>query len=322
MKVLVTGATGYLGRAVVAALASAGHEVVAFARAASAADLPALRFDGDVRDAGALARAAAGCAAIVHTAALVAVWRKHANEFDEVNVGGLRNVLNAAGQAGVSRVVYTSSFLARPPAGMAATPVWNDYQRTKAAAAAVAEEAAARGAPLVRLFPGVIYGPGRMTDGNLLGRLVTDHLTGRLPGLVGSARIWSFAYVEDVAAAHVAALERGAIGRCYDLGGENAPSMKAFEIVRDLTGRPLPRRLPTWLAASVAFGEETLARWFGRPPRVTTGTLEILLHDWPLDNGLAEADLGYRVTPLTEGVGRMLRSLQANGAIPAGTVRP
>ena len=322
MKVLITGATGYLGRAIVTALAASGHAVLAFARTASASGLPVATVDGDVRNAEALAGAAAGCDAIIHTAALVAVWRRRSQEFDDVNVGGLRNVLAAAQRAGVSRVVYTSSFLARPPAGMAHTPVWNDYQRTKAAAAVVADEAVLNGAPLVRLFPGVIYGPGRMTDGNLLGTLVSDHLKGRLPGLVGADRTWSFAYVDDVAAAHVAALARGTIGACYDVGGENAPPMRAFEIVRELTGLPLPRRLPTWTVAGVAFVEETLARWFGRNPQVTTGTLEILLHDWPLDNRRAEQELGYRVTPLREGIARMLTSLQAADPSPAGSGLP
>ena len=321
MKVLITGATGYLGRAVVAALAASGHDVIAFARTASASALPVTAVDGDVRDVAALTRAATGCDAIIHTAALVAVWRRRSQEFDDVNVGGLRNVLAAALTAGVPRIVYTSSFLARPPAGMARTPVWNDYQRTKAAAAVLADEAVRNGSPLIRLFPGVIYGPGRMTDGNLLGTLVSDHLTGRLPGLVGADRTWSFAYVDDVAAAHVAAVERGVIGACYDVGGENAPPMRAFEIVRELTGRPLPRRLPTWAVAGVAFAEETLARWFGRHPRVTTGTLEILLHDWPLDNRRAEQDLGYRVTPLKEGIARMLASLQAAESTETGSRR-
>jgi nucleoside-diphosphate-sugar epimerase len=90
MKVLVTGGTGFLGRAVVRALADRGHELVVFARTASRSGLPGAAVDGDIRDLNALARAAAGCDAIAHAAALVSIWRKRRDDFDDINVGGLR----------------------------------------------------------------------------------------------------------------------------------------------------------------------------------------------------------------------------------------
>ena len=303
MQVLVTGSTGYLGRALVAALQRAGHEVVAYARSASTSGLPATAVDGDIRDAARVAGAARHCDAIIHAAALVAVWRRHSREFDDVNIGGLANVLEAARQTGIPRIVYTSSFLALPPEGRRGAAAWNDYQRTKALASQMADRAVAQGAPLVRLYPGVIYGPGLLTDGNLVGRLIADHLAGRLPGLVGSDRIWSFAYVDDVADAHVAAIERGQIGARYFLGGENVPQMRAFDVIREITGRPLPRRLPDWLASAAAVVDELRAAWLGKAPQLTTGTLEILLHDWPLDSTRAERELGYRVRPLRDGIG-------------------
>ena len=306
MQVLVTGSTGYLGRAIVRALDRAGHAVVAYSRSASASGLPATTVDGDIRDAAGVARAARDCNAIVHAAALVAVWRRQSREFDDINVGGLANVLEAARQHGIPRIVYTSSFLAQPPGDYRGVSAWNDYQRTKALASQAADRAVAQGAPLICLYPGVIYGPGRMTDGNLVGKMIADHLAGRLPGLVGSDRIWSFAYVEDVAAAHVAAIERGQIGGRYFLGGENAPQMRAFDIVREITGRPLPRRLPGWLASCAALVDELRATWLGSTPQLTTGTLEILLHDWPLDSTRAEQELGYQVTPLRDGIANIV----------------
>ncbi len=212
MRVLVTGGTGYLGRAIVAALAAAGHDVVLYARSASASGLPCRAFDGDIRDGERLFAAADGCEGVLHVAALVATWARRSRDFDDVNVGGLGQVLDVARRRNVGRVVYTSSFMALAPAGLDAPPAWNDYQRTKAAGDAVASRAAGRGAPIIRLYPGVIYGPGPVTEGNLVGGMVADHLKGRLPGLIGAGRIWSFSFVDDVAAAHVAALESGVPG--------------------------------------------------------------------------------------------------------------
>jgi farnesol dehydrogenase len=314
MNVLVTGGTGYLGRAIVGALQTAGHGVVLYARAASRSGLPVRTIDGDIRDLAALGRAAAACDAIIHSAALVAVWRRRARDFDEVNVGGLSNILAVARQAGIARVLYTSSFLALPPGGLDRPPAWNDYQRTKASADHLAESAVEQGVPLIRLYPGVIYGPGPVTDGNLIGRMIADHLQGRLPGVVGSDRIWSYAFVSDVAAAHVAALTAGVPGRRYLLGGEDAPQMRVFDIVRALTGRPQPRRLPAWAASGAAFADELRAAWFGATPMLTTGTLEILLRDWPLGHTLAAEELGYTVTPLEDGVARVVNGIAAAAA--------
>lgn len=316
MRVLVTGGTGFLGRAVVRALVAAGHHAVVFARHASSAGLPGEAFDGDVRDAGALLAAAEGCEAVLHGAALVATWRPDRRAFDEVNVGGLRAVIGAARQRGVRRIVYTSSFMALAPGGLDAPPSWNDYQRTKAAGDALAGSEAGRGAPIVRLYPGVIYGPGPATEGNLVGGMIADHLRGRLPGVVGASRTWSFSYIDDVAEAHVAALEAGRPGARYHLGGENAPLMHAFDVVRALTGRRLPRRIPDWLASPAALAYELRAAWIGRPPLITTGTLEVLLRDWPMGHAQASEDLGYRVTPLEEGIARVVQSVQeqAGGA--------
>ncbi len=309
MRVLVTGGTGYLGRAVVRALAARGHEPRVFARRATAAGLDGTSVDGDVRDADAVARAIRGCDAVVHTAALVSIWRRRPADFDEVNVGGLAHVIDGAARSGAARIVYTSSFLALPPAGCDRPLSANDYQRTKVAGDAAAGRAVAAGAPIIRLYPGVLYGPGEATEGNLVGRLVRDHLAGRLPGVVGANRIWSFAYVDDVAAAHVAAVERGRIGARYALGGENAPQRRLFEVLRDLTGRALPREVPYWLSRAVASVEEWRARLTGGLPRLTRGAVEIFGHDWPLDSREAERDLGYRVTPLEDGVSRTLAAL-------------
>ncbi len=309
MQVLVTGGTGYLGRAVVTALSDRGHRLVLFGRTAAASGLPGRPIDGDIRDGDAVHAAAEGCEAIVHMAALVSIWRRRPRDFDEVNVNGLRNVLAAARTAGVHKVLYTSSFLALPPADGGDVGRANDYQRTKVVAEQVAVAAERAGSPLIRLYPGVLYGAGELTEGNLVGRLVRDHLSRRLPGLIGPERIWSYACVDDVARAYVEALERGRAGTQYRLGGENVPQIRVFEIVRQLTGRALPRRVPYVIAERLGAIEEWRARITGAPPLLTRGTVDIFRHDWSLDSSDAARDLDYHITPLGDGICRLVASL-------------
>jgi len=310
MRVLVTGGTGYLGSAIVRALDRAGHEPVVFARQASRAGLPGRAIDGDVRETPAVTRAADTCDAICHTAALVSVWRADPSEFDAVNVGGLQSALAAARAHRTPRIVYTSSFLALPPADSPRPLTANHYQRTKVAARDVARRAAADGLPVVSLYPGVIYGPGPATEGNLVGRLMRDHLAGRLPGVIGPEHVWSYSFVDDVAEAHVAALAHPAPAREYTVGGVNAPQRAIFEHLQRARGRTLPFRVPYAIATVAAIAEEARALVTKRPPLLTRGVVQIFRHDWPLDSGEAVAALALRMTPVEQGLERTLASLR------------
>jgi NAD+-dependent farnesol dehydrogenase len=302
MIVLVTGGTGYLGRAIVQALAARGHEPVIFARRAADSGLPGRLISGDIRDARNVRDALRDVDAVCHAAALVSIWRRRPQDFDDVNVEGLRTMIAACRGRGIPRLIYTSSFLALPPSWQDVPITANDYQRTKVLAHGVAMRAIDDGAPLVVMMPGVVYGPGPRTEGNLVGRLIDDHLARRLPGIIGGERVWSYAWTDDVAHAHVTALERAAVGTQYVVGGENAPQMRIFEILRELTGRPLPRRIPFTLASIAGRLEEWRAQTFGHPPLVTRGAVEIFRHDWALNSARSEQELSYRITPLDRGI--------------------
>jgi farnesol dehydrogenase len=313
MRVLVTGGSGYLGRAIARALARDGHTPIVFSRRATQSGSPGQLVDGDIRRADDVERAARGVDAICHTAALVSVWRARRDDFDETNVAALRTVIDVCRATNIPRLVYTSSFLALPPADGTTPLEANDYQRTKVAAREIARHAAASGTPIVSLFPGVIYGPGQITEGNLVGRLLRDHLQRRLPGLIGADRPWSFSYIDDVAAAHVGALTRASVDSEYVVGGENAPQIRVFEILRRVRGTPLPRRIPFGVATAIALVEEGRARISGRPPLLTRGVVEIFRHDWSLDGRAAASALGYAITPLEQGLRTTLLELAETG---------
>lgn len=328
MKVLITGGTGFLGKNVARALAAGGHALRVLARAAS--DLSGLPqgFEtarGDVTDADSLKRAAEGCDAVMHLAALVKMWVPERERFDATNVGGFRNALAAARAAG-ARLVYTSSFIAIGPTGSepadetrihAGDRYRNDYERTKALADAEARRAAAEGADVVMLYPGVIYGPGDLTDGNLVVKMALDHAKGRFPGIVGPGdKLWSYAYVEDVARGHVAALERGKKGERYFLCGENVSMNKLFATLERVTGVRAPKRhIPYAAASALGFTLYVWAELTGHPPLLTHEVVNVFREHWSYSSEKAKRELGYETTSLEQGLRRTFEWLKTNGHV-------
>lgn len=326
MKVFLTGGTGFLGKNVARALAAHGHELRVLAREKS--DLGGLPpkieiVRGDVTDLDSLHRGASGCGAICHMAALVKMWVPDRSRFDEVNVGGLRNALAAARSAG-ARLVYTSSFIAIGPAGPEPADesrvhpgdgYRNDYERTKARADARAREAAAAGQDVVMLYPGVVYGPGDLTDGNLVVKMVADHLGRKFPGIIGPGdRLWSYAFVEDVAEGHVAALERGKAGERYFLGGDNVAMNDFFRTLEEVAGVAPPRtHIPYAVAWLMGLALYAWADLTGLPPLLTHQVVGVFRQHWAYSSGKAERELGYRPTPLKEGLRRSVEWLRAQG---------
>jgi nucleoside-diphosphate-sugar epimerase len=186
----------------------------------------------------------------------------------------------------------------------------NDYQRTKVEALAVARGHRDRGLPLVIAIPGVVYGPGPAGEANLVGRLLTQHRSGRLRAIIGGRRLWSFSFVEDVAAGHVTALQQGEAGTEYALGGENLPQRTVFAYAGPRYGRPTPRDLPLAIARAVGAAEECRARLFRSAPLVTRGAVDIFEHDWPVDSTTAVRDLSYRMRSLRAGLEPTLDDLE------------
>ncbi|MBK5256522.1 MAG: NAD-dependent epimerase/dehydratase family protein [Vicinamibacteria bacterium] len=325
MKLLVTGGAGFLGRNVVSALLARGHEVVLLVRGGRRSGLPdnAEVIAGDVRDEAVFQNAARGCGAILHSAAMVKLWSARRADFDDINVGGIRHAI-AAARAHHIRLVYTSSFMAVGPTtetpvdeaqNHPGSPYRNDYERTKALADVVAQDYAKEGGDIVILYPGVVYGPGELTDGNLIAKMLADRMNNRLPGIVGPGdRLWSYAYVDEVAQGHVAALERGRKGERYLLAGDNATLTQVFSAASRKAGRDLtPRKLPYALSRLVGRAMWLWADTTGKPPDLTHEAVGIFEKHWAYRSDKAVRELGYKVRPLEEGIGATVDWLIAEG---------
>ncbi len=321
--ILLTGATGYLGSQIARELAERRLPFRVLVRDASRLQ-PEMRAGpevvvGDLLDGAALAKAMRGVNQVVHTAALVKMWVRDREDFWRVNLEGLKNLLRAAGSAGVERVVYTSSFIALGPSidprageGLRHSgPFSNEYEETKAQALAWLREEGFRQFPVVVLLPGVIYGPGPRTEGNLMGGMIEQYLAGKFPGLLGSGeQRWSFSFNRDVVRAHLTALEKGKPGQEYLLAGDNRSLNDFFRVLAGVSKIERPvRHLPFVVGKMIGGIELARARLFGRPPQLTPGVVEIFRHDWVYSSAKATRELGYRITPLEEGLRETLEEL-------------
>ncbi|HKB08805.1 MAG TPA: NAD-dependent epimerase/dehydratase family protein [Candidatus Polarisedimenticolia bacterium] len=331
MKILVTGATGYLGGHVASRLAESGHQVLALARSGREGSVPSgcRPVTGDVLDPSSLHRALEGCDALVHMAALVKMWVRDRREFDRVNVEGLVAVLRAAERRGIRRILYTSTIGALGPTGPDPCDETHertefrfrtDYERTKWLAERVVRERVESGLPIITVYPGVVYGAGARTQGNLLDRLFRDYVAGRMKVRLGRApsRI-CYALAADVAEGHRLALDRGAPGRGYILGGENASQDELFGLLHELTGLHPPRwAAPFWAAEAAGRAMRAWARLTGRPPALTDGAIATFRYHWAYSSDRAVRELGYRVTPLREGLRATLSALRPVAEAPSG----
>ncbi len=322
--ILLTGATGYLGSQIARELIARGEPFRVFVREPSRLDFNRAQVNcevevGEMEYPPSLERAVAGIDTVIHTAALVKSWVRDRRDFWRINVEGLKSLLQAAARAGVKKVIYTSSFLALGPSADAKAgeelenpgPHRNDYEATKAQALAWLRREGFQKYPVVALYPGVIYGPGPITDGNLVGGMIAQYLAGKFPGVLGSGwQRWSFAYNADVAAAHLVACEKGKPGDEYVLGGDNRTLNEFFHVLSEVSGvKRHIRHMPYWSGKFLGAVEIARARLTGHTPQLTPGVVEILKHDWVYSSAKAARDLGYHVRPLEEGLKLTLKKL-------------
>jgi dihydroflavonol-4-reductase len=331
-RVLVTGASGFIGAAVTRNLLGRDVEVVALvepgADIRNLQDLDVKQVVGDLREPGSVQKAVSGCRAVFHIAALYRFWAKDPADFYSVNVEGTRNVLAAVGEAGVERMVYTSTVgtlglehASGPvPADERAFPdvrhLYGSYKRSKYVAEHEVLRAAAEGLPVALVLPTFPLGPGDRAP-TPTGRLILDFLNGRIPGYVDT--VLNVVHVDDVAEGHVLALENGRTGRSYILGGENLPLQQVLDMLAVLTGLPrakikVPRSVSLAVAGVSEFVEGRILR---RHPSIPLEAARMSTSTMAFDDTRARTELGYAPRPAVEALEASARWFVETGAVTA-----
>ena len=323
-RVLVTGASGFVGSAIAAALRNRGHEVVALVRPSSPRtnlDPRDLVREGDLSDRGSLAAALKGVRFLFHAAADYRLWARDPAEIIRNNVEGARVIMEEALSAGVERIVYTSSVatlklsdgvLATEDHPLAAGAAIGAYKQSKVAAERLVESMVERnGLPAVIINPSTPIGP-RDVRPTPTGRIIVEAALGRMPAFVETGL--NLVHVDDVAAGHVAALERGRIGERYILGGENVFLADMLADIATLVGRRPPRlKLPRRMLYPMAYGAELMARVRGGEPFITVDGLRMARRRMFFDDSKARRELGYTSRSYREGLADAIAWFRSHG---------
>ena len=330
-RVVVTGATGFIGSAVVRAVRSRGAHVVALtepgADCRALAGVGAEQVAADIRDRPAVLAACAGARFVFHLAAIYRFWARDPRVFYDVNVGGTLSVLAAVRAAGCERLLYTSTIGVLDPRRAGGRPgdetcyadpalLHGSYKGSKFVAEHEVLRACAEGLDACLVLPTFPLGPGDAAP-TPTGRVVLDYLNGKMPGFADTAM--NVVHVDDLAAGHVAALERGGTGRSYIIGGENLSMRDILAALAGCTGLPMPRLLVPRGLILAAGAASTLVqgRMLRRAPWVPLEAARMSGTPMVFTDERARTELGHTARPACEAIAASARWFAGNGYVSA-----
>jgi nucleoside-diphosphate-sugar epimerase len=328
MKAFVTGGTGFIGKRVVSKLVDRGYQVNSLVRSGKGAEemesLGAHPVWGDISDKGSMREGMRGSDVVFHIAGWYKLGARDQDIAYQINVEGTRNVLSLAQELGIPKIVYTSTVtvygnthgrlateLDRMPAG----PFLTEYDRTKwKAHNEVVIPLLARGAPVIIVAPGAVYGPD---DPSLVGDMMRRYYRGQFPILPGPEMTLTYAHVDDIAEGHILAAEKGKIGETYILAGPAVPMGEMVKIWSGVSGKPvplamIPARFVKPLAPVVGLIEKVLPL-----PEVVSGdTLSILDATYTASSEKARQKLGWKTRPISQGMSETFAEIAAHSPPP------
>jgi dihydroflavonol-4-reductase len=328
--VVITGASGFIGSAVARTVRARGGHVVALvepgADSRNLENVAAERIVADIRDSAAVQAACAGARFVFHLAAIYRFWARDPRVFYDVNVGGTLNVLSAVRAAKAERLVFTSTVgvlgLEKTAEGIPSDETCyadvahlsGSYKRSKFVAEHEVLRACAEGLDACIVLPTFPLGPGD-TGPTPTGKVVLDFLNGKMPGFADTAM--NVVHVDDLAAGHIAALERGGKGRSYILGGENLPLRAILQTLADYTGLPVPRlQVPRRLILTAGAASTLIeGRLLRRNPHVPLEAARMSTTKMIFSDARARTEIGHTSRPAREAITESARWFTDNGYV-------
>jgi len=316
MKIFITGGTGYIGSHLVKALVARGYIVHALCRSENKAKQISGEgveiFFGDLDKESKILEAMKGCDIVFHVAAIAKVWEKDSGRFYKINVEGTKNVLDAALECGVKRVIFTSTggvYGASINGPLSESSVrqkdfFNEYEGSKCLAESWVKDYVIQGLDVVIVSPTRVYGPYLFGKPESATRMIHDFVKGSWRWIPGPAeKLGNYVYIDDVIEGHILAMEKGEKGRTYILGGANHSYTDFFSILKSVSG--IKRKLfplPISLIYLIAYISLKLAEWFNIEPALTPKWVAKAKYNWEVDTSRAVLELGLKPTSLESGL--------------------
>lgn len=324
MKILITGATGYIGHKLALEAAARNYIVHILVRDPESKNLPVhpriISFKGDVTDKTSVLAAMSGCTKVLHAAGITKMWDKDSSIFYKVNVEGTRNVLDAALQCGIKKFVYTSTGAVIGPSDKKPmsendpriVAFENDYEISKYWAEELVKEYNRKGLFAMIVAAPRVYGPGLFTGGNVFERLLRKILSMRLAFVPSCGQVQAnYAFVDDVVVGHFLALDKGLGGEKYILGGENISYTAFFNTIKKFAGKKIRLiTVPQPLLYAWSFFHMMLFRLMGKHTNISPKIVQRISQNRALSCEKAIRQLGYSITPFCEGIQKTILNLQ------------
>jgi len=324
MNILVTGATGFIGSKLCVKLAESGHTIHALCRSINHPLLPKhtniIAIKGDIEDKQSLITAMQGCSQVYHTAALAKMWVPDKNEFYTVNVTGTKNVLEAAMQNNIEKLVHTSTCGVWGPTikhpitedDPRITGFAIDYERTKYLAELEVFAYCKKGFNAVIVNPSRVYGEGPVTGSNTVGKMVVAYLNGKWHvNPAAGKQVSNYAYIDDVVQGHIAAMDKGIAGNRYILGGEDISFDTFFELLRNISGTYHKLyKVPQPYIKAYSRVEAFKTALTGLPPVFLPAFADRLKYDQKYSSTKAVQQLNYCITPFVTGFTKTIQHLK------------
>jgi len=325
MRVFITGGTGFIGSGLTEKLISENHEITLLVRNPSASTFTGKDkvriIKGDLSDKSVLIEGMKDCDWVFHLAAWAKPSYKDPKIVTGINIDGTVNVFDAAIESHVKKVVFTStggtmsySHDGKPvDENTNPDPVLHTlYEKTKAEAEKIAVDYSKKGLDVITVNPTRVYGPGKLTESNSMTKIIRLYISGLWRIIPGDGKsIGNYVFIDDVVEGHILAARFGRSGERYILGGENHSFRSLFDTISKTSGKKrILVNLPEGLMKGIVKGFMFLSEISGSPPAITMDWIDKYLNNWIMSSSKASRELGYKITPLSEGVSRTIQWLK------------